>query len=95
MPVYFLSTSGLLGGIGYLLFHGILFMTLIKSFPLARDKWLVMALLSVFLAFFFQGLVDTTIINKIPARIYFGLLGYGVAACRKKLEKEVTVVVAS
>ena len=84
MPVYFLSTSGLLGGIGYLLFHGILFMTLIKSFPLARDKWLVMALLSVFLAFFFQGLVDTTIINKIPARIYFGVLGYGMAAYRKE-----------
>lgn len=84
MPVYFLSTSGLLGGIGYLLFHGILFMTLIKSFPLARDKWLVMALLSVFLAFFFHGLVDTTIINKIPARIYFGILGYGMAAYRKE-----------
>ncbi len=84
IPVYFLSTSGLLGGIGYLLFHGILFMTLIKSFPLARDKWLVIALLSAFLTFFFQGLVDTTIINKIPARIYFGVLGYGMAAYRKE-----------
>ena len=84
MPVYFLSTSGVLGGIGYLLFHGILFMILIKSFPLATDKWLVVALLSAFSAFFFQGLVDTTIINKIPARIYFGVLGYGMAAYRKE-----------
>lgn len=37
-----------------------------------------------FFAFFFQGLVDTTIINKIPARIYFGVLGYGMAAYRKE-----------
>ena len=29
-----------------------------------------------FFAFFIQGLVDTTIINKIPARMYFALMGY-------------------
>lgn len=87
MPVYFLSTSGLLGGIGYLLFHGILFVILLKGFYVAKDQWLVAAMLSVFFSFFLQGLVDTTIINKIPARIYFGLLGYGMAKCRKDLQQ--------
>lgn len=82
MPIYFFSASGILGGMGYLLFHGILFVILLRSFPVAKDKWLMMALLSIFIAFFIQGLVDTTIINKIPARIYFGLLGYGMAAYR-------------
>lgn len=87
MPIYFFSASGILGGVGYLLFHGILFVILLRGFPAAKDRWLMMALLSVFIAFFFQGLVDTTIINKIPSRIYFGLLGYGMAKCRKDLQQ--------
>lgn len=80
MPIYFFSTAGIIGGVGYIIFIFLNFIVLIHGFNLAEDKWLAIAMISAYLSFLIQGMVDTTIINKIPARIYFGLLGYSLAA---------------
>lgn len=42
----------------------------------------------IFLSFFLQGLVDTTIINKIPARMYFALMGSFIPLCYLHLKQK-------
>lgn len=79
MPAYFFSTAGLLGGTGYLAFLLLSFAALYRAAARTRDKWLAVAALAAFFAFHIHGLVDSTIINKIPARIFFALMGYALA----------------
>lgn len=79
MFIYFLSTAGIWGGIGYLLFLGLSVWGLYKTAGVIDNPWLSAAMLAAFWAFTIQGLVDTTIINKIPSRIYFALMGYYMA----------------
>ena len=79
MFIYFLSTAGICGGVGYLLFLGLSIWGLYKTAGLIGNPWLSTAILAAFWAFTIQGLVDTTIINKIPSRIYFALMGYYIA----------------
>ena len=40
-----------------------------------QDYYWCLAISIIFLSFFLQGMVDTTIINKIPGRMYFALMG--------------------
>lgn len=79
MPAYFFSTAGLLGGTGYLAFLILSFAALYRTAGRAKDKWLAAAALAAFFAFHIHGLVDSTIINKIPARLFFALMGYSLA----------------
>lgn len=79
MFVYFLTTAGIWGGVGYLLFLGLSVWGLYKSAGAIDNPWLSAAILAAFWALTIQGLVDTTIINKIPSRIYFALMGYYIA----------------
>lgn len=76
MPLYFLSTGGILGGIGFIAFYVLSFMGLYLALRKQESFLLSICALIPFFAFFIQGLVDTTIINKIPARMYFALMGY-------------------
>ena len=32
--------------------------------------------MTVFIAFFIDGMADSTLINKIPVKIYFALMGF-------------------
>lgn len=80
MPVYFFTTAGIPGGIGYLAFLAVTWWGLWRTARRAEESWLSAAVLAAFWAFTLQGLVDTTIINKIPARIYFALIGFYLAA---------------
>lgn len=76
MPLYFLSTGGILGGIGFIAFYVLSFMGLYLVLREQGSFLLSICALIPFFAFLIQGLVDTTIINKIPARMYFALMGY-------------------
>ena len=76
MPLYFLSTAGVIGVAGYAAFLLLSFAALCKSLKQAVDPLFTAAALAASFAFAIQGLVDTTIINTIPARIYFALMGY-------------------
>ena len=80
MPLYFLSTAGLVGFAGYVLFVGVTFWALLSIGRKSDDFFFFTAVMIAFLTFFAQGFVDTTIINKIPARMYYGILGYYIAA---------------
>lgn len=87
MPLYFLSTGGILGGIGFIAFYVLSFMGLYLALRKQESFLLSICALIPFFAFFIQGLVDTTIINKIPARMYFALMGYLTALSINNDEK--------
>lgn len=93
MPLYFLSTGGILGAAGYVLYLISTFLGLAMVIREKRDFLFAAAVSIIFFSFIIQGMVDTTIINKIPARMYFALMGI-VAAClflgrnsREEIEK--------
>lgn len=88
MPVYFFTTAGIPGGMGYLIFLGVSAYTLYKTAEKTGNVWFSAAALAAFWAFTIQGMVDTTIINKIPARIYFMLMGYYLVSAWGKKENE-------
>lgn len=85
MPLFFLSTGGLVGVAGYCIFIILSIVALTKVVKMGRSlKWGI-AVYMIFLSFFLQGLVDTTIINKIPARMYFAIMGCIVTLSASRL----------
>lgn len=88
MPLFFLSTGGLVGAAGYCIFIILSIVALTKVVKMGRSlKWGI-AVYMIFLPFFLQGLVDTTIINKIPARMYFALMGSFIPLCYLHLKQK-------
>lgn len=88
MPLFFLSTGGLVGAAGYCIFIILSIVALTKVVKMGRFlKWGI-AVYMIFLSFFLQGLVDTTIINKIPARMYFALMGSFIPLCYLHLKQK-------
>lgn len=88
MPLFFLSTGGLVGAAGYCIFVILSIVALTKVVKMGRSlKWGI-AVYMIFLSFFLQGLVDTTIINKIPARMYFALMGSFIPLCYLHLKQK-------
>ncbi len=88
MPLFFLSTGGLVGAAGYCIFIILSIVALMKVVKMGRSlKWGI-AVYMIFLSFFLQGLVDTTIINKIPARMYFALMGSFIPLCYLHLKQK-------
>lgn len=88
MPLFFLSTGGLAGAAGYCIFIILSIVALTKVVKMGRSlKWGI-AVYMIFLSFFLQGLVDTTIINKIPARMYFALMGSFIPLCYLHLKQK-------
>jgi O-antigen ligase len=88
MPLFFLSTGGLVGFAGYSIFVILTAVTLTKIVKKEKDLVSGLTIYMVFLSFFLQGLVDTTIINKIPARMYFALLGSFIPLCYLHLRQK-------
>ena len=76
IPLEILSTAGLIGAAGYAVFLLLSFGSLYKSMKYATDPLFTAAAIAASFAIFLQGLVDTAILNAIPGRIYFGLMGY-------------------
>lgn len=88
MPLFFLSTGGLVGAAGYCIFIILSIVALTKVVKMGRSlKWGI-AVYMIFLSFFLQGLVDTTIINKISARMYFALMGSFIPLCYLHLKQK-------
>lgn len=88
MPLFFLSTGGLVGAAGYCIFIILSIVALTIVVKMGRSiKWGI-AVYMIFLSFFLQGLVDTTIINKIPARMYFALMGSFIPLCYLHLKQK-------
>ena len=83
IPLEILSTAGIIGAAGYAAFLLLSFAALFKSLKTAADPFFTAAALAASFAFFLQGLVDTTILNAVPGRIYFGLMGYYFSCYRK------------
>lgn len=75
MPLYFLSTGGILGALGYILYLISTGLGLAMIIRRKKDFLFTIAVAVVFFSFIIQGMVDTTIINKIPSRMYFALMG--------------------
>ncbi len=83
IPLEILSTAGAIGATGYAAFLLLSFAALYKSMKQATDPFFTAAAVSASFALFLQGLIDTTILNAIPGRIYFGLMGYYFSCYRK------------
>lgn len=88
MPIFFLSTGGIVGVAGYGIFVIISAVTLTQIVKMKKDPACGLAVYMVFLSFFLQGLVDSTIINKIPARMYFALMGSFIPLCYMQLKQK-------
>ena len=88
MPLFFLSTSGIVGFAGYGFFVIMSAVTLTKIVKIRKDSSFALVVYMVFLSFFLQGVVDTTIINKIPARMYFALMVSFIPLCYMQLKQK-------
>lgn len=75
MFVYFLTCAGIIGAVGFIFYTVLTFWGLLRI-PFGNDLALEICALTVFLAFFIDGMADSTLINKIPAKIYFALVGF-------------------
>lgn len=84
MMLYYMSTGGTLGGFGYLIYLAATIAGLYATVKKQRDYYWCLLISIIFLSFFLQGMVDTTIINKIPSRMYFALMGIIAGSMRLK-----------
>ena len=84
MMLYYMSTGGTLGGFGYLIYLAATIAGLYATVRKQRDYYWCLLISIIFLSFFLQGMVDTTIINKIPSRMYFALMGIIAGSMRLK-----------
>lgn len=76
MPIYFLSTNGIIGGIGYSAFMLLLFGLVVNL--LRKDKSSIwVAMLFAYLAFAAESMVDATVSNKNVIIPFYFLMGYG------------------
>lgn len=78
--LYFLSSAGLLGGIGYLIFSLGLFIYFCKKAKEHPDDIVISALLWALLAIMIQGCVDATLLRNYIMRAYSLYLGIGLAS---------------
>lgn len=76
MLINFLSTTGIIGGIGYLIFLIFSFKAIWNMWKSAMDPLFIVCVMTVFCAFTIHGFLDQTIIYNTLARIYFALMGY-------------------
>ena len=74
MFIYFLSTAGIIGGLGFI---GYTMFTLIGLLKLPyENNWLAeWCILAIFIAFFINGMFDSTFINKVAVKIYYAMMG--------------------
>lgn len=73
--VWFFSTTGIIGGVGYLLFVAYYCRLLYSKIKENPSEWICCVGLWAFLAITIHGLVDAGITNKEAARLLFLILG--------------------
>jgi O-antigen ligase len=79
---FFFSTTGILGGIGYIIFTGGIFVFLIKHLHKYQNKqiiFIVLAMIWALLSINIHGMVDIGLNNKFVMRLFSGSLGLTVA----------------
>ncbi len=82
----FLSTAGLVGLAGYLSWIGFSVAALYETLKSVIHPLFTVAALAALFVMVIQGVFDTTIVNVIPARIFFALMGYYFATYQGKRE---------
>lgn len=86
MPIYFLSTNGIIGGIGYSAFMLLLFGMIVNL--LRKDKSSIgVAMLFAYLAFAAESMIDATISNKNIIIPFYFLMGYGFGVVYYNVQK--------
>lgn len=75
MFVYFLTCAGIIGAVGFIFYTVLTFWGLLRV-PFGTNLAMEICALTVFIAFFIDGMADSTLINKIPVKIYFALMGF-------------------
>lgn len=80
----FLSTSGILGAIGYLCFAAGTVFLLLQVIQHHSDEYLYYAILWLCLANMIHGMVDNTLYSKSTMRLYFAM--WGIAGCKRKVQ---------
>ena len=77
---FFFSSTGIIGGFGYLVFIFGTLCFLIKKIIEYPENLYIQAMLWAFIAVFTHGMVDAGITNKMAARLVFGFLGITLAS---------------
>ena len=80
--VFFFSTTGLIGGIGYIIFCCGIFIFLIKHLHNCKNKQKIFIILAMLWALFsinIHGMVDVGLTNKFVMRLFSGMLGLTAA----------------
>ena len=88
---FFFSTSGLIGGIGYIIFIIGIFLFLIKNLHKYKNKQIIFIILAMLWGFFainIHGMVDVGLNNKFVMRLFSGGLGLTAAYCGLFMFKE-------
>ena len=88
---FFFSTSGLIGGIGYIIFIIGIFLFLIKNLHKCKNKQIIFIILAMLWGFFainIHGMVDVGLNNKFVMRLFSGGLGLTAAYLCLEEQKE-------
>ena len=88
VPAWFFSTTGVIGGIGYLFFVCYYFRLLYRRLHDEQDNWVLYAGFWMFTAIHFHGLFDAGITNKGAARLLYLLLGLALSYSQYKKVKD-------
>lgn len=82
MYLYFLSATGALGTVGFLVWTlGTIFI-LIRTLKTTNGNWLILAILWSFIGCYISGFVDSGLSSKWLGRLFFGMLGLGTGMIR-------------
>ena len=88
---FFFSTSGLFGGIGYIVFVIGIFVFLIKHLHKCKNKQIIFIILAMLWGLFainIHGMVDVGLNNKFVMRLFSGVLGLTAAYVCLEEQKE-------
>ena len=80
MIAYYLSTTGVIGLLGYFSYYILTFIGLLRLLKMTPSRALLLAGLIIFLAFGIHGMVNGTLNDKKISRVYFALLGFAVSS---------------
>lgn len=91
MPAYYLSTTGIIGGVGYCAYIMFTCLGLIRIMRKQETiNFGLMSVLVIFWAFFIHGMVDGTLINDRAAKAYFLLFSLALVSGGKFIGKRKT-----
>lgn len=92
VPAWFFSTTGSLGGFGYLFFAGGYIWLFCREIKRGKDSWIHAVGFWTFLAFTVHGMVDAGIIIKSIARLLYLVMGLSISyyclADRQRIPEE-------